>query len=104
MQLINTIIGIIPYVGIAWGLATLLPGISVTVRRLHDTSRSGFWYLGIFGGLIAGIILTAVGGAAKEAALIALGLIAILACGITSIVLMCLPSTPCKNKYGELRK
>ena len=25
-------------------LATFLPSISVTVRRLHDTGRSGWWY------------------------------------------------------------
>jgi uncharacterized membrane protein YhaH (DUF805 family) len=25
-------------------LTNLLPGISVTVRRLHDTDRSGWWY------------------------------------------------------------
>lgn len=25
-------------------LANLLPGICVTVRRLHDTDRSGWWY------------------------------------------------------------
>jgi uncharacterized membrane protein YhaH (DUF805 family) len=25
-------------------LALLLPGIAVTVRRLHDTDRSGFWW------------------------------------------------------------
>ena len=27
-----------------FGLAILLPGLSVTVRRLHDTDRSGWWY------------------------------------------------------------
>src|SRR6188472_617073 len=26
------------------GLALLLPSISVLVRRLHDTNRSGWWY------------------------------------------------------------
>src|SRR5206468_12695839 len=26
-------------------LATLLPGIAVSVRRLHDTDRSGWWLL-----------------------------------------------------------
>jgi len=26
------------------GLALLVPGIAVTVRRLHDTDRSGWWY------------------------------------------------------------
>jgi uncharacterized membrane protein YhaH (DUF805 family) len=27
------------------GLATLLPNLAVVVRRLHDTSRSGWWIL-----------------------------------------------------------
>src|SRR5215207_4027758 len=28
-----------------FGLATFLPGLAVTVRRLHDTGRSGWWIL-----------------------------------------------------------
>ena len=28
-----------------WGLATLLPSIAVAVRRLHDTGKSGWWFL-----------------------------------------------------------
>ncbi|WP_405555770.1 DUF805 domain-containing protein [Streptomyces sp. NBC_01171] len=28
-----------------YGLAVLLPSLAVTVRRLHDTSRSGWWVL-----------------------------------------------------------
>ena len=27
------------------GLALLLPGLSVSIRRLHDTNRSGWWIL-----------------------------------------------------------
>jgi len=37
------------------GLAVLLPSIAVTVRRLHDTGRSGWWYLVSlvpFGGIV----------------------------------------------------
>ncbi|MDI5791272.1 DUF805 domain-containing protein [Bacillus licheniformis] len=30
-------------------LANLVPGLAVTIRRLHDTGKSGFW---IFIGLI----------------------------------------------------
>jgi len=26
-------------------LATLLPGLAISVRRLHDTDRSGWWFL-----------------------------------------------------------
>lgn len=27
-----------------WALANVIPAISVAVRRLHDTDRSGWWY------------------------------------------------------------
>jgi len=31
-----------------YGLALLLPGIGVTIRRLHDTEHSGWWILIMF--------------------------------------------------------
>lgn len=31
--------------GIIFGLATLLPGLAVTARRLHDIGKSGWWQL-----------------------------------------------------------
>jgi uncharacterized membrane protein YhaH (DUF805 family) len=33
------------YLGIIFGLATAIPYISVTARRLHDVNRSGWWML-----------------------------------------------------------
>ncbi|WP_419706611.1 DUF805 domain-containing protein [Promicromonospora sp. NFX87] len=40
-----------------FNLALLLPGLGVTVRRLHDTDRSGFWvFLGLVP-VVGGIIL-----------------------------------------------
>lgn len=30
---------------ILYALATLIPNLAVTVRRLHDTGKSGLWYL-----------------------------------------------------------
>jgi len=38
-------------------LAMLIPSIAVTVRRLHDTDRSGWWILIGLIPLIGGIIL-----------------------------------------------
>jgi uncharacterized membrane protein YhaH (DUF805 family) len=32
-------------IGLIYALAVLLPSIAVTVRRLHDTGRSGWWAL-----------------------------------------------------------
>ena len=38
-------------------LATLLPNVAVSVRRLHDIDRSGWWVLLVLIPLIGGIVL-----------------------------------------------
>ncbi len=40
-----------------YSLAVLLPSLGVLVRRLHDTGRSGWWWLIAFIPLIGAIIL-----------------------------------------------
>jgi uncharacterized membrane protein YhaH (DUF805 family) len=40
-----------------YGLAVLLPGIAVSIRRLHDTSRSGWWILIAFIPIVGIIVL-----------------------------------------------
>lgn len=42
-----------------WSLALFLPSIAVTVRRLHDIDRSGWWYWLYFVPLV-GLVLTLV--------------------------------------------
>jgi uncharacterized membrane protein YhaH (DUF805 family) len=54
-------------------LAILVPAIAVTLRRLHDTSRSGWWILIALVPLVGGIVL---------------------------LVFMLLDSTPGDNQYG----
>ncbi len=54
-------------------VAVTIPIIAVTVRRLHDTGRSGWWYLIGFVPLVGGLIL---------------------------IVLILLGPTPGPNQYG----
>jgi uncharacterized membrane protein YhaH (DUF805 family) len=44
-QLISTLVA----------LATFLPGLAVSIRRLHDVKRSGWWFLVAFTGI--GLIL-----------------------------------------------
>jgi uncharacterized membrane protein YhaH (DUF805 family) len=53
-------------------LATIIPGIAVTVRRLHDINKSGWWILIAF--TVVGII--------------------------PLIYWYCQPGTPGKNQYG----
>jgi uncharacterized membrane protein YhaH (DUF805 family) len=40
-----------------YALAVLLPGIAVTIRRLHDTGRSGWWILIILVPFVGWIVL-----------------------------------------------
>lgn len=56
-----------------FSLALLIPSIAVSVRRLHDTSRSGWWLLIGFIPLIGSVVL---------------------------IVFFVLDSTPGDNEYG----
>lgn len=55
-------------------LAILIPSIAVTVRRLHDSDRSGFWVFINFVPYVGGLAI---------------------------IVLMCLNGTPGSNRFGE---
>ena len=56
-----------------YSLAILIPGIAVTVRRLHDIDKSGWWYL--------------------------IGLVPCIG-SIVLLVFTCLAGTPGDNKYG----
>ena len=40
-----------------YSLAILIPMLAVTVRRLHDTGRSGWWYFICFVPFVGGLIL-----------------------------------------------
>ena len=40
-----TEVGLFGMLGSLVGLALVIPGLAVAVRRLHDVGRSGWWYL-----------------------------------------------------------
>ncbi len=40
--------GIVRLFWVIYGVLTIIPALSVTVRRLHDTNRSGAWYFILF--------------------------------------------------------
>ena len=56
-----------------FALGLLVPSLAVTIRRLHDTNRSGWWFLIAFVPLVGGIVL---------------------------LVFMCLEGTSGSNQYG----
>lgn len=102
---INHMIGGVygPLVVLLW-LATLVPQISVGVRRLHDTNRSGWWLLmPIVPYVIAGAIA---GPAMLSGNMAGLGMAGIFLmiggiCAIVLLVFMILSGTPGDNRYGS---
>jgi len=66
-------VGDVELVGVVTSLAMFLPSIAIAVRRLHDTGRSGWWYLLIFLPVVGWIAL---------------------------IVFFCLRSQPQENPWG----
>jgi uncharacterized membrane protein YhaH (DUF805 family) len=94
-------------IGIFW-LAILLPTIAVTIRRLHDTDRSGWWFGGYF--LLYLIYLGVVigmgngGGSAPSVGgtgLVLIMSLAILAYAVTLLVFYCLRGTRGPNRFGD---
>lgn len=77
MVVLGIILGLIDpvLVGLVglYSLGVMIPALAVSVRRLHDTNRSGWWILVSFVPLIGGIIL---------------------------LVLMCLDGTSGDNEFG----
>jgi uncharacterized membrane protein YhaH (DUF805 family) len=90
-----------PLTGLLW-LATIVPGIAVGVRRLHDTNRSGWWLLLVVPYLISAVLALRSMAAGSMAGLGSAGLLGIVGiiCVIALLVFMVLPGTPGDNRYG----
>jgi uncharacterized membrane protein YhaH (DUF805 family) len=41
----------------AYSLVIMVPGLAVTIRRLHDIGKSGWWYFIAFVPIVGGLIL-----------------------------------------------
>jgi uncharacterized membrane protein YhaH (DUF805 family) len=57
LAIVENLIGIPNVLTGIYSLAVLLPSLSVLFRRLHDTGRSGWWFLISFIPVIGSIIL-----------------------------------------------
>lgn len=85
-----------------------LPNLAVTIRRLHDTDRSG-WFIfmptlvGIVAGLVGGFLMAgaAASGSSNGAMFIMMAIMIIPAIAyIWFIVVLCLPGTHGNNRFG----
>lgn len=81
-----------------YSLAVLLPGLAVSVRRLHDINRSGWWMMILFVPVIAAAIVGATGFVASGI-LIVFGIV-ILVAAIVLLVFHATEGTKGPNKYG----
>jgi len=62
--IISTVINVIDFnllgtngiISLVYALAVLLPSIALSIRRLHDTGRNGWWLLILFVPLIGAIV------------------------------------------------
>lgn len=73
LAIVEGLVGSPGFLGMLLALGLLVPSIGVTIRRLHDTERSGWWILIGFVPLVGGIVL---------------------------LVFMCLDGTGGPNKFG----
>ncbi len=78
-------------------LALLIPALAVTVRRLHDTNRSGWWILAP----ICAYVVVFVGAAVQSQGLTLIGGLAALGTIILLLVFMFLEGTVGPNRFGE---
>jgi|SRR6185369_3820117 uncharacterized membrane protein YhaH (DUF805 family) len=109
-KLIDKMLGTDDVIGGIVSLGLLIPSIAVTVRRLHDTDRSGWWLLAFVGAIALLVFLatlgrldSALGNGASTAASFTTAIVAILIVlggGVTLLVFMVLPGTEGPNSYG----
>jgi uncharacterized membrane protein YhaH (DUF805 family) len=57
LMAVDAALGSMGAIGAVYSLAVLIPSLAVTVRRLHDTDRSGWWILIALIPLVGAIIL-----------------------------------------------
>lgn len=109
LSIIESILGLSKMVGpygplsAIFMLAVLVPGFAVTVRRLHDTNRSGWWILvAVIPYAILGFMMARAAGSADMSGLAAAGIFGLVALvgAIVLLVFMVLPGTAGDNRYG----
>ena len=101
-MIVRIVTGWIPGVGFIVALILLLPSLSATVRRLHDTNRTGWWLLLPIGltvvTIVLGVILAFTG-------LIFLGvgiaLVGSIAGFVALLVFLIQPGDSHPNQYGS---
>ena len=105
MMAAGGIVMILYLVLLLFGLAIIIPDIAVSVRRLHDTNRTGWWilapvapYIVVF--LAAGVAVSSPDMAGAASVIGFAALIATLGLAVTLLVFYFLEGTRGPNRYG----
>ena len=88
-------VAILGLLEVLYSLATILPGLAVTVRRLHDTGRSGWWVL-LF--VVPSALLVLFAFMCQDSWWV---LFCVASVMLVPLVFMCQNSQPGENKYGS---
>ena len=115
----NTANGMQSFVNTIWALATIVPSLALSVRRLHDTNKAGtmlviLYAIDFIGGVLlsVGLVMTGLGaisviggGSSSTGAagilLLIIGFIACLATSIVLIVLMAKKTDPAGARFDD---
>jgi uncharacterized membrane protein YhaH (DUF805 family) len=90
-------------VGLIFWLATFLPSLAITVRRLHDTNSRGWWLLLLWGPVLLCVVLSILdrGFGWDVGPVGGIAILAVLA-GAIAILFWCLvPSERGDNRFGD---
>ena len=109
MMAVGGIAVIVYFLYVLVGLAFFIPSLAVTVRRLHDTDRSGWWIMLFWGPYLLVLLSTfvigadaAAGGDGMAGGMLALvGGLGALVGGLVLLVFMFLEGTKGPNSYGQ---
>lgn len=105
--LLLTALNLIPFLGqivyLIGNIWLLIASLSVSVRRLHDLNKSGWWIMFPYAALIAGLIVLPVGLAVVSNLLTVAGGVILGLGGISILVfwiMMIMPGTAGLNRFG----
>ncbi|PWK59890.1 DUF805 domain-containing protein [Roseicyclus mahoneyensis] len=92
------------YAAVAYIVFAWLPQLAVTVRRLHDTNRSGWFFfmplgVAVLAGIAGGIVAAAMGNAAGLSLMLLILCLPVIA-SLWFLVVLCLPGTQGTNRFG----
>lgn len=88
-----------------WGLFTFIPNLAVTIRRLHDSNRTGWWVLAPLAPYVLLVLGVGMSAAVPDLAPVGailgiVSLLALLGFAVLLLVFMFLDGTPGPNRFG----